>query len=223
MRLQLYEIASGQIIHTFEHGYLDASFSPSGWRLASSCFTEGSILIWDIPTLLRAASPWPAAPNLAALWSDLTDPSATRAHQALWRLVSLKETDEYLIRHLPPVEAIHADRLHTLVASLGSADFATREKAEHAVTEAREAAAEALAEAYYKAADLELRRRLERLLTSIQPRAPVRLREARAVLVLEARGTPAARKLLARLAAGVPGARLTQEAKAALKRLDTGR
>jgi len=79
---------------------------------------------------------------------------------------------------------------------------------------------DALTEAHGKATDLEVRRRVERLLAQLQPRAPERLREGRAILVLESRTTPAARRLLARLAAGVPGARLTQEAKAALKRLD---
>jgi WD40 repeat protein len=53
----------------------------------------------------------------------------------------------------------------------------------------------------------------------LQPRAAERVREARAVLVLEARATPEARQLLRRLAAGLPQARLTQEAKAALQRL----
>jgi WD40 repeat protein len=53
----------------------------------------------------------------------------------------------------------------------------------------------------------------------MQPRTPERLQQARAVLVLEARGTPEARRLLRHLTTGLPQARLTQEAKGALQRL----
>jgi hypothetical protein len=145
------------------------------------------------------------------------------AHRSLWRLAALPQADALLSRRLRPVEPVPADRLRTLIAGLSSADFTTREKVERALGEAGESAADALAEARRHTADLEVRRRAERLLDQLQPRTPERLREARAVLVLEARGTPVARKLLARLAAGVPGARLTQEAKAALKRLGATR
>ena len=47
-----------------------------------------------------------------------------------------------------------------------------------------------------------------------------RLRELRAVEALERMATPEARRVLGGLAAGVTDARLTQEAKAALDRLD---
>jgi hypothetical protein len=182
---------------------------------------EGSILVWDIPTLLRSTSPAHPSATPDTLWSDLASTSAMKAHRSLWRLAAMPEADAFLAQHLRPVEAIPADRLRTLIAGLGSADFATREKAERALAEAGEAAAPALGEAQRKAMDLEVRRRVERLLKLLQPRAPERLREARAVLVLEVRGTPAARKLLERLAAGIPGAALTEEAKRAIKRLDS--
>jgi hypothetical protein len=42
----------------------------------------------------------------------------------------------------------------------------------------------------------------------------------RAVLALEARGTPEARRLLEKLADGAPEAWLTQESRAALRRLE---
>jgi hypothetical protein len=50
-------------------------------------------------------------------------------------------------------------------------------------------------------------------------RTPEELRGMRVVEVLEHVGTPDARRLLESLAAGAPGARLTQEAKASLDRL----
>ena len=48
---------------------------------------------------------------------------------------------------------------------------------------------------------------------------PERLRIQRAVMVLEQIGTPEARQLLEKLSKGAEGALLTEEARAALKRL----
>jgi hypothetical protein len=64
------------------------------------------------------------------------------------------------------------------------------------------------------------RRRAERLLAVLAavPVPPGRLRELRSVEALERMGTPAARGLLARLAAGDPAAYLTREARAARDR-----
>jgi hypothetical protein len=67
---------------------------------------------------------------------------------------------------------------------------------------------------------LEMRQRLEQLLRKVEPsRSPDRLREVRAIEVLEHIGTSEAEQLLQTLAKGAPEARLTQEAKASLERL----
>jgi len=68
---------------------------------------------------------------------------------------------------------------------------------------------------------LEARKRMEDLLEKIE-QAPVsgeRRQVLRAVEVLERAGTPEARKFLKKLAAGRPGARLTEDAHSALARL----
>jgi hypothetical protein len=68
----------------------------------------------------------------------------------------------------------------------------------------------------------ERRYRVERLLGlwTLPVRSPDRLRELRAVAVLEYAATRQARQLLRELAAGEPGSWLTREAKAALARLE---
>jgi hypothetical protein len=67
---------------------------------------------------------------------------------------------------------------------------------------------------------LEMQQRLEHLLRKVEPsRSPDRLREVRAIEVLEHIGTPEAKQILQTLAEGAPEARLTQEAKASLERL----
>jgi hypothetical protein len=66
---------------------------------------------------------------------------------------------------------------------------------------------------------LEVRRRLERLLASLEELSPHRLRLLRAVEALEYAGGSEARRLLEELAGGAPDAWLTREAKASLERL----
>jgi hypothetical protein len=68
----------------------------------------------------------------------------------------------------------------------------------------------------------EVRRRVEMLVVRLEQLVPPgpRLRALGALEVLEAIGTPEARKVLEGLAQGAPEARLTQEAKASLLRLD---
>ncbi len=66
-----------------------------------------------------------------------------------------------------------------------------------------------------------LRRWIEQVLArrNFPPDTPEQRRAVRAVQALEHAGTPDARRLLATLAGGIPEARLTREAKAALARL----
>ena len=67
-----------------------------------------------------------------------------------------------------------------------------------------------------------LKRRIQEVLAALETPGPFSadaLRESRAVIALERIGTREARETLAVLAKGVPDARLTREAKAALERL----
>jgi hypothetical protein len=68
----------------------------------------------------------------------------------------------------------------------------------------------------------EAHRRIEGLLDRLdkEPAPPERLREGRALTVLEQAGVPSARKLLAELAGGAAEAQLTRDAKAALERIN---
>jgi hypothetical protein len=68
---------------------------------------------------------------------------------------------------------------------------------------------------------LELRRRIERLVEKLEGpvTSPERLREMRAIEVLEQIGSAECRKLLQQLAQGHPQSDLTGEARAALARM----
>jgi hypothetical protein len=75
----------------------------------------------------------------------------------------------------------------------------------------------ALRQAATRATSLELRRRIEQLLARLPSAKDMQM--LRAIEVLEHIGSSDGRQLLRRLAAGIPEARLTQEARASLARL----
>lgn len=218
-KLRLYEVCTGKIVYRFKENYSSIAFAPSGWRLATGCDADASILIWDLPLLIRSQPPPGKDNSPEALWDILKAGDAVQAHRALWRLAALSEADAFLARHLQPVEAVPPARLRALLADLGSSDFSTREKGEQALAAAGEPVGAALGEALAANKDAEVRRRLLSIQARLKQRELERLRESRAVWVLEARGTAEARWLLQRLAAGLAEARLTQESKAALERL----
>jgi hypothetical protein len=112
--------------------------------------------------------------------------------------------------------------LSALIADLDSGAFAVRDKAVNELQDLRELAAPALKKALAGTQSLETRRRIEDLLA--KQRSPLAagylLQSARAVEVLERTDHPDAKKMLQRLAAGAPQARLTQEARDAMNRLE---
>jgi hypothetical protein len=218
-KLRLYEICTGRIVHRFEEDYSSIAFAPSGWRLATGCKSDASILIWDLPLLFRSQPFAGKDTSAEALWEVVASDDGVQAYRALWRLAALPETDAFLARRLQPGESMPRERLRKLLTDLGSMDFTARQKAEQTLAEAGEAVRVAVVEALAKTKDPEVRRRLLRLQERLQTQSPERLREVRAVLMLETRRTPEAKRLLKRLASGQPEARLTQEAKAALERL----
>lgn len=218
-KLRLYEIATGKIVHRFEKDYSSIAFAPFGWHLATGCKADASILIWDLPLLFRSQPLSSKATSAEELWGILASDDVVQAYRALWRLAAMTEAETFLARHLKPVESVPPERLRALLANLGSTDFATREKAEQTLAAAGEPVRAAVAEALAGTKDPEVRRRMLSIQERVQPHSPERLRELRALLILESRDTAEARRLLKRLATGQPEARLTQEVKAVLDRL----
>jgi HEAT repeat protein len=125
----------------------------------------------------------------------------------------------YLQRRLPPL----VEDEKRLIADLDSEQFAVREKATTELEKLGEAALHALRKAIEDRPPLETRRRVEQLIEKQEREewksSPEGRRMRRAVEVLERIGTAEARRVLATLAKGAPGAWLTLDAKAALQRL----
>jgi WD40 repeat protein len=200
-------------------------FSPDGLRLATAENPESSVLIWDVSRQVnrpQAADAKPSDADLRGWWNDLSDINPRKASRAVWRFAAAPEqTLPFLTDRLRPVEAPEPASVARLIDDLDSDDFQMREKASQRLEHLGEGVAEALRAAKNRAASLEQRRRIERLLNQVAGIEPSLepLRALRALAILEQLDGAGARRLLADLAAGAEGARLTREAKVALERL----
>jgi hypothetical protein len=197
------------------------AFTADGRRLATG-HPDSTILLWDL-ALPRPASTPLTAEELDALWRDLGGTNATKAWHAVWRLVDLPNDTVGLLRdRLKSVEPAPVELTRRLIADLDDSSFTQREKALRQLQELGPRAEPALREALRTNLSTEQKRRIDELLAALaspQRPGPEALRALRAVSGLERNASPAARSLLAALAEGVPEARPTRAAKAALGRL----
>jgi WD40 repeat protein len=198
------------------------AFAPGGKTVLSGS-TDTAALVWDVAEpLARRFRPAADADAVAAAWNDLAGADAARAFQAIRLLVAVPEQSVPLLRkHLRPAAALDARQIERWLDDLKSERFATREGATRALERLDEAAKPALLRFLAANPLLEARRRAEQLLARLYgPLVDVdRLREVRALEVLEAIGSTEARHVLTILAAGDPAVGLTVDARAALERL----
>lgn len=222
--LELWELASWKKRRclTGHQGKVESmTFAPDG-RILYSGSEDTTILAWDLARTDEARKVRLTANDLPALWRDLAGEDAERADRAIWLLASAPEIAvPFLEKHVQLVAAVEPERLAHLLADLDSDQFAARDKAARELEALGELAEAALRKVLRGKPSLEVRRRAEGLLEKLHGplAAPRRLRSLRAVEALEHAGTERARRLLAVLAEGAKEARLTREAKGALRRL----
>jgi WD40 repeat protein len=194
-------------------------FSDDG-RLVSGS-DDTTALVWDTYRLLQQARgrvPLKEA-ALLSLWATLAVDDPWKASRAGWRLAQASDqVVPWLKKHLRP--SIIDQRIQRLVKDLGNPSYTAREKATRELAALGHDAEDALRLALRTGTDLELRRRVERLLKRLEADV-LPTRELRALMILEQIDSPEARKLLADLARGAPDAHFTKEARAALQRLST--
>ncbi len=201
------------------------TFSADGKRLATgSADTTG--LVWDwayLRTQVLAAKPTTASPaQLEALWQGLAGEDAAQANRAQVTLrTTPAKTVAFLKAKLKPVPPVDPARLEKLLTDLDSKQFAVRQQATKELEKLGDLAAAALEKQLEGKLPLEVQRRVEALRDKLQgPLGPGPVLQAlRAVEVLEHIDTPEARQVLAALAAGAAGHRLTVDAAAAVRRL----
>jgi WD40 repeat protein len=209
-------------------GIASLAFSPDG-RVLATGRSDTSVLVWDWERfcgLGGAPAEKPDARRLAALWDDLASEDARKAYRALGTLAAHPAAAVPLLRaRVRAVSEEDCRPVRRLLAELDSDDFATRQKATAALGKLQADWLPLFFEALRRAPSLEAERRIRRLLAEPHKArwSPDMLRRLRAVAVLERVGTPGARAVLREVAKGVPEARLTQEARSALGRLDARR
>jgi WD40 repeat protein len=195
---------------------LTLAFAPNGRSLASGG-SDTAVLVWDL-----TGGPAVGDHKPDALWEELAAGDAARAYRAIWQLAARPAEAALLVRaRIKPADGPAAAAVDLLVRDLDSERFAVREKATRELRRLGELAEPALRRALAARPSLEVRRRIERLLGELAPggASPGRLRELRCVEALEHAGGTEAREVLEALAGGAADARLTREARAALRRL----
>jgi RNA polymerase sigma factor (sigma-70 family) len=225
--ISLWDLRDGRKVSRLsghQGGVVSLLFAPDGKHLFSGG-TDTTALTWD---LTRLTLPEPAhaaalpAQALDALWADLAGKDAGRAFDAIRKLSASPDQAVPLLKdRLRPATPADPKRLARLLADLGSDRFELRRQAQAELEELGELTEPALRKALAGTPSLDLRQRLERLLDHLSGQVPPagQLRDLRAVELLELLGSPEARRLLQVLAGGAPEARLTREARSAIRRL----
>lgn len=162
------------------------------------------------------------AKQLEAMWGDLADSDAAKAYVAICALAERPAQAVSLLKtHLKPVPAPDAKKIAQLIKDLDGR-FPEREKAMKELRRLGVLAAPALREAQKSKPTLEAHKRMDELLRALEGPVtdPETLRAVRSAEVLERVGTKDAKELLRTLGKGAAGARLTQECKDSLRRLE---
>jgi WD40 repeat protein len=220
--VSIHDLLTDQVIlrtTTFSRHF---AFGPDSRHFAAA-LEDGTVLLWDLtsrvaPQTLRSWS----VRDLNGLWSDLSGRDAARADRAIWKLASSPHQTVPLIRERLAVPADTSwKRLERLLADLDDDAYAVRERASRELSRLGDAWPE-LARLRVRSASAEVRHRAEALLDAREfpGWSAETVLGLRAVRVLELIDSAEARALLAHLARGRESLPLTQDARAALLRLE---
>jgi WD40 repeat protein len=221
--IRLLDVLTGKEIrllrgHRGEINSLD--FTPDGKTLVSGS-EDGTALVWDVTKYAPARLAPLSERELETLWTDLKIADGAKSYRASASLIRAESpTATFLKTRVRPLKAPAPDLLDRLIADLDSSDFDVRDAATKELTSLERTAVPALNQALDGKPSPEVRKRVEKLLAEVaSPTAsPERMRDLRALAVLEQIGTAESREILTRVAGGAPEARQTEEAKAALDR-----
>jgi WD40 repeat protein len=231
--LQLWELATGRAVlrlpsvERFQSPLDNACvsslvFTPDGRGIVTG-MPDTTILLWSLAPGGAAAHPnKPDTETMKHWWADLGGDDGPKGYAAVWNLATAPpaKTLTFLNERLRPASELDGKRVRKLTDDLDSEAFAVRQRAFQELEKLGEDVVPALRRVLDRKPTLEVRKRLEDLLSRARTlHAGDMLRGVCAVEVMERINSAEARQALARLAKGAPEARLTREANAALDRL----
>jgi WD40 repeat protein len=218
--IDIRDTLTGEIAGTLDVSPECIAFSPDGSRLATGG-RDHNVLIWESPAIpQRKKGKEPSSAEYDAWWPALGG-DAKVAYEAIGRMSEAPERGVALLKErVRPIHPRDTATVAKLLARLDSDTFAEREKAQRDLAKMGDEVEYLLREAIRGDVSAELHLRVRKLLKKYDTLSPLGKQHYRAVIALEWIGTPAARALLRSLAEGAPGARLTVESRAALKRLE---
>jgi RNA polymerase sigma factor (sigma-70 family) len=227
--VRLFDAAGTELVRLAGHEgpVLALAFSADGTLLASAG-ADTTVLVWDLARVFRdARQPAPLSPvELAALWDDLDSQDNTFTRRAAAVLASDPRGALTLLKErLKPAPPGDEERLRRAIADIQNDDPKVRDAAMKELRRFGPEAIPPLRELQRTATDSKLQARLRAFLTlaelnGVTPASAEWPREVVAVQALEMIGTPEARQLLEEVAKGAPSARLTEAARAALRRME---
>ena len=224
--LVLFEVATGEVRRRMlghrSHVW-SLTFTPDGKRLISTSDDE-TALVWDVSlaALAPAKAVQPSEQEAKQLWAELAGEHTDAAYRAMSSLAAVPETTvELMKKRVIPAPETSNTVLNRIFVELNGDDFKAREDASAELDRLGEAAIVGVRTRLARGVSEEVGSRAEKFLLKHERDipAPDRLREERAIEVLEQINAPASRALLAELAKGGAGAALTRDAAAALARL----
>ena len=224
--IHIYETATGKIRRSLQRhrDYVTGlAFTADGRRLLTGSI-DLTALVWDISLVgysSKNTAPLNPDDQLKA-WDKLLEADARISYEAMTILSSHPKITVALIRTkvTPATTGPDDATLDRLVAELGAAKFAVRERTTRELDQLGEAAVPGMRQRLAKTPPLETHLRIMRFLNKHDPTTltPLHLREIRALEILEQVDTPESRSVLTLLAQGDSNARLTRAAVASLAR-----
>jgi WD40 repeat protein len=231
--IRVWELASGKEIHQHagHAGIVTVlGFSARSNRLVSGS-TDRTALLWDTAGSLVSQLELPkfTEETLSTLWSDLADPTPSKAYRAMGLLAAgEEETFQYLHEQIEGLLIPSKNnRIEQLLKELDHEDSLVRQRATRELRRIRQVAQPLLQKVLQESDSAEVRARLRSILNGSDNVSRFnqfdRLRMLRLIQLAEQIDTPLSRSTLELLAAECPVAPIAKEAERVLTNLQSGR
>jgi hypothetical protein len=224
--VEVWDVRRGRLAATLrghDGGIRDFTFTADGRSLVTAS-DDCTLLVWEVAGA-AAGLPAPAPLGDEALRAAVADLAAADPAKAWAAVRHLATTPDravgFITGVIRPAAALDTAAVEKLFADLDSNVFATRERATAGLIAIGERVEGRVRAFLGSSPSAEAARRCEDILKAVAgpPTTPDRLRELRAVEVLEWAGTPAAADALREFASGAADAPLTRDAATALARI----